>query len=86
MPLFNYRCNKCGLVVEKFVSNVKKIPNLECKNCSGREFTKIMGVVFTKTWLNAKDTFNQKISPEVERIREDVAKGKDKTFSDIAGD
>lgn len=85
MPLFNYKCLKCNLVVEKFQHKPGKI-DIECKGCGNKEFERVFGIIFNKVWLNAKDTLNNVINPEVDRIRNNIAAGSDKDFLDIAGD
>ncbi len=85
MPLFNYKCLKCDLVVEKFQHKPEKI-NLECKSCGNGEFDRIFGQVYNRTWLNARDNLSQNIMPEVDRISNNIATGKSKDFLDIYGE
>jgi len=85
MPLFSYKCLKCDFVVEKFQHKPDQI-DIECAECKNTEFERIFGTVHNKIWLNARDTFNNVINPDAERIRRNVASGNDKDFLDISGD
>ena len=85
MPLYNYICLKCGEVVEKFQHKPKKI-EIKCKECDNEEFERIIGKVYNKIRYNAKDTFKNRVKPDVDRINKSIADGKDKDFLDIAGD
>lgn len=85
MPLYNYKCVKCNIIVEKFQHKPSK-DVLECEKCGSKEFDKVFGIVFGKIWLNAKDTMSNVIAPEVQRIEGNLSKGNDKAFLDMAGD
>jgi len=85
MPLFNYQCNKCELIVEKFQHKSNVVVEITCE-CGNKEFSKVFGKVNNRTYLNANDLLNKKINPDVERIRNNMGKGKDKDFLDIYGE
>jgi len=85
MPLFNYQCNKCEAVVEKFLHNAKQDVEIKCE-CGSTEFSKLFGKTHSRTWLNARDMLNNKINPDVDRINKNINKGKDKDFLDIYGE
>jgi len=85
MPLFNYQCNKCEVVIEKFQHKIKEEVEITC-SCGNKEFTKLFGKTHNRVWLNSKELMDKKISPDIERIRKDINKGKDKDFLDIYGD
>ena len=40
MPIYEYRCEKCGTVNEMLVFNTKE--QVSCKNCGSAELTKLM--------------------------------------------
>ena len=85
MPLFNYMCVKCKLVVEKFQHKPKKM-KIKCKECDGGEFERVIGKIRHKITYDAKGTFNNRIKPDMDRINKNIADGKDKDFFDIAGE
>lgn len=86
MPLFNYQCKKCEFVVEKFLHTSDSCVEIICEECDGEEFDRLIGVIHNRTWLNAKDCFNNRVSPDAERIRKNISQGNDKDFLDIAGE
>ena len=86
MPLFIYQCQKCGWAVEKFLHNRKNTPELVCEECGEHEFEKLMGITSIKMLYGAKETFEKRINPDINKIQEKIAKGSDKDFLDIAGD
>lgn len=86
MPLFNYECNKCKFVIEKFQHKASEKPELMCKECGGREFERLFSSHHNRTIMNAKETYAQKIKPDINRISNEINKGKDKTFLDIYGE
>ncbi len=44
MPLYEYRCEKCGHQFEELVSLKEGSRNRQCPKCSGRSAHKIMSV------------------------------------------
>lgn len=86
MPLFNYQCQNCGWVVEKFLHNRDDPAELVCTECEGVEFERIMGLVHNRTWLNARDALNNKVLPDADRIQKKISSGSDSDFLDITGD
>jgi putative FmdB family regulatory protein len=85
MPLYNYQCKSCNIVVEKFMHRGVDKVDITCE-CGNKEFTKLFGNINSRTYLNSKDLLNNKINPDIERIRRNINKGKDKDFLDIYGD
>lgn len=85
MPLYNYKCNKCEYIMEKFQHNNKNVEDVKCDKCSG-ECAKVMGVVYNRTWLNSRENYARRIKPEVDRISNNISKGKDNDFLDIYGE
>lgn len=85
MPLYNYQCNSCKDIVEKFLHNSTDKIEIICK-CGNKEFTKLFGSIHNRVYLNAKDLLNNKINPDIERIRKNISSGKDRDFLDIYGD
>lgn len=86
MPLFNYQCNKCESITEKFQHKVSDKPELICVKCGGLEFKRLFSSHHNRTTLNSKETYTQKIKPDVDRIGKEINKGKDKAFLDIYGE
>ena len=85
MPLFNFECETCGNIIEKFQHKERDI-EIICERCAGTVWRRIIGIVGTKVRLNATDTYNEKIKPEVDRITKKIYDGDDKTFLDICGE
>lgn len=85
MPLFNYMCLKCDEIVEKFQHKPVK-PKIGCKKCGYKKFKRIIGKIRNKITYNAKDTYKNRIKPDVDRINKNISDGKDKDFLDISGD
>ena len=86
MPLFNYQCQECDWVIEKFVHTADAELEIICEECECISFERVIGIVQNRTWLNAKDNFNKRLNPEIDRIRNNISKGSDNDFLDIAGD
>lgn len=84
MPLFNYMCKKCEIVVEKFQHNADEI-EVKCEQC-GQNLMRIIGNVHHKIKYDARGTFTNRIKPDADRINNNIADGKDKDFLDIAGE
>jgi len=85
MPLFSYECKKCEHIIEKF-QHKPTVEALCCAECNGSDFQKIFGIPENRTHRNAKDYYNEVISPEAKRIRNKIDKGSDKDFIDIYGE
>lgn len=86
MPLFNYQCQKCGWVIEKFQHKKDEEVELACEECESEEFERVMGVIYNRTWENAKDALKNRILPDADRIQDKISKGSDNDFLDITGD
>lgn len=85
MPLFNFQCQKCKHVLEKFQRG-KDPPEIICPECDGIEFKKLLSKWNNRTWLNSKEFYSRKIAPDAERIRKEMSQGKDNHFLDIYGE
>jgi len=86
MPLYNYQCQECGFVLEKFHHHPEDEVEMVCSECECEDFERIVGFVHNRTKLNARDNLEQRLTPEVNRIMKKVSEGSDKDFLDIAGD
>lgn len=86
MPLFIYKCQECDYEVEKFQHNSSEDLEIKCEVCEDEMCVKQISCIRSRTWLNAKDMYNNKIRPDAERIVDKVSKGSDKDFFDICGD
>lgn len=40
MPIYEYRCERCGHVFDKFVRSMSAAVEIECPQCHGRECRK----------------------------------------------
>jgi putative FmdB family regulatory protein len=43
MPMFDYRCKKCGQINE-YIVKIVQTKVLKCKNCGSKELTKLLSV------------------------------------------
>lgn len=86
MPMYNFQCDACKLEIEKFLHHSKQEIDFVCEKCGGKEFVRLFNKVHNRTSLNARDNLSQKILPDAERIMNNIKKGKDRDFLDIAGD
>ncbi len=85
MPLFSYECGKCLKIIEKFQHKASENPALNCE-CGSTEFTRLFNKCNNRIHLDAKEFFKQKISPDADRIKKNINKGKDRDFFDIHGE
>lgn len=85
MPLFNFQCKNCELVLEKFQRG-KDTPEIICPECDNTEFSKLLSACNNRVRLNAKEFYSRKIAPDAKRIRNEISKGKDKHFLDLYGE
>lgn len=86
MPLYNYKCNKCEAVMEKFRHKSERDEEIACSECESVDCERLFAVVGNRVWLEAKDLYNQKIKPDAERMMKNMKKGKNKEFFDIYGE
>ncbi|MDA3792163.1 MAG: zinc ribbon domain-containing protein [Elusimicrobia bacterium] len=42
MPIFNYKCKKCGNTFEKMTGVISEEEELKCSKCSSKEIEKIL--------------------------------------------
>lgn len=85
MPLFNYQCQDCDWLVERFLHNRDEEVELVCDECEGINMERVMGLIHNRTQYNAHDTLHNKILPDVDRIQKKVSSGSDSDFLDITG-
>jgi putative FmdB family regulatory protein len=43
MPMFDYRCKKCGRI-DEYIVKMGQMEGPECKNCGSKALKKLMGV------------------------------------------
>lgn len=86
MPLFNYKCQGCEFIVEKFLHHRDDEVEIECPECGGEGFDQIIGNVQNRVWLNATENLHSRILPDADRIQEKICNGSDSDFLDIVGD
>jgi len=85
MPLYCYECVECGHLFELFQHNSDKI-QVECTECEHSECKRLLGHVHNRVKFNAMDNLHKRILPDADRIMNDMGKGSDKDFLDIAGE
>lgn len=86
MPLYNYKCLGCEIIVEVFQQNLKNVPEMQCKECGSSELKRLLAVPKNRTQLGARDNLHEKILPDADRIRKEIESGKDSSFLDVYGD
>jgi len=86
MPLYNYKCPKCGHLMEKFQHKPTDVLEITCEECGTPECEKQLPFAHHRVWLEAKDLYKDKIAPDAKRIMDNMKKGKDNDFFDIYGD
>lgn len=86
MPLYNFQCSNCELVVEKFKHAKDDEVEIVCDECECEEFLPLIGQVQNRTRLNARDNLEKRILPDVDRIQKKVGEGSDSEFLNITGD
>jgi putative FmdB family regulatory protein len=42
MPVYEYKCGRCGEVFEKLIRNPSQIKNVTCSRCGSREINKLV--------------------------------------------
>lgn len=47
MPIYEYRCQKCGHVFDKFVRGTSSVSEVECPECHSRDCRKNISVFGT---------------------------------------
>ena len=86
MPLYNYKCDKCKTILEKF-QHAPDNSVVECNACGYSECSRVLAAAaFGRTRLNARDNLSQRIMPDVERIEKKINEGSDDAFIDIHGE
>jgi len=87
MPLFLFKCSKCGNADEKFFHSAENADkaNILCSCCDG-SCSRQLSSFKSKLQLDAKELYEQKIKPEVDEICKRIANGSDRDFLDIYGE
>lgn len=84
MPLYSFKCMECENIVEKFLYKVEE-SEVVCDLC-GKKCIKVFGKISKRKKRSPQELFEEKISPDVDRIMEKVEGGSDKDFLDIVGE
>lgn len=84
MPLYLYECLDCKNVIE--ILQLSKDSCTLCKICGSSNCQKIIGNFENRVVLGAKDMYEQKIKPDVDRVVNKIHGGSDKDFLDICGE
>jgi putative FmdB family regulatory protein len=86
MPLFTFKCESCGHLMEKFFHKVDEDTEVLCEECGSHECHRKFSDFGAKVCLDAKTLYNEKIAPDAKRIMDNMRKDKKDAFSDIYGD
>jgi len=84
MPLFTFECLNCKYSLEKFLYKIDEEEVL-CEKC-GLKCVRQFSIAECRVWQDAKTLYNETITPEVKKIRDNISRGKDSDFFDIYSD
>lgn len=85
MPLFEYICEECETIFERFV-HAGENPIITCKSCGAEKVKKRFCPAQCSTIKDGKHTYHDEILKGVDKIYKKLSKGDDATFNDVAGD
>jgi len=85
MPMFTYKCKKCGHEIEKF-QHGQETPEMFCEKCQSIEFERLFPQSLTRKQLNAQEMIEEQIKPDADRIMNKIASGSDADFLDLHGE
>lgn len=85
MPMFTYKCKKCGHEMEKF-HHGQEMPDLICEKCESTEFERLFPQSLMRKQLNAQEMIEEQIKPDADRITNKIASGSDADFLDLHGE
>lgn len=40
MPIYEYRCNRCGATLSRFIRDSSRLPDVECEHCHSRDLAR----------------------------------------------
>jgi len=83
MPLYNFRCEKCNILFERFLHDSTQ--TVECEKCK-EKCNKVFGKIHSRKRLDAKEILSELIEPDAKRISKNISEGSDKDFLDICGE
>jgi putative FmdB family regulatory protein len=63
MPIYEFRCNKCGHEFDFLLKVNEDYKKLVCPQCNSEAPTKLVSSFQTNTWSNFLDTMEKKVSP-----------------------
>lgn len=53
MPIYEYRCGKCGNEFESFVWSLREAESVECPRCGSKDVKKLLSSFASKASLSA---------------------------------
>jgi len=84
MPIYEYKCNKCEKIIEKF-QNINDEPLKQCIYCSG-DLKKIISLNCVNIVRSAKESLELDIKPEAKKIAEKINSGDENAAADFFGE
>jgi len=83
MPIYEYKCKKCGEITEE-LQHISDDPLTVCPHCSG-ELKRLISWNSSKTIYEAREQMEKEIKPEAKRIAERIKAGDEEAAADIFG-
>ena len=83
MPIYEYKCTKCGLFKEEF-QNINDDPLVECSECSGH-LVLLLSLSSVNVVYEPNEQYEKEIKPEAKRIAEKIKNGDENLAADFFG-
>jgi len=84
MPVYEYKCNSCGQVIEEF-QQMSDEPLTVCPKCSG-ELKRLISLNSVNVVYGPQEHYEREIKPEAKRIAERIKAGDQEAAADIFGE
>lgn len=83
MPIYEYKCTKCGIITEEF-QHMDDEPLVKCQACSGK-LVLLLSLSSINVVYEAKEQLEREIKPEAKRIAEKIKSGDENAAADFFG-
>ena len=85
MPIYEYKCKTCGVIVEEF-QKIGDPPLKTCPKCSG-PLKKLFSIgTISVEYGNSQEKFENDIKPEAREIAKKIKAGDEKSAADFFGE